>query len=109
MGPPNGADFASIYTGTGFKFGNKPVSALFNGPEGIIVIALFVAGVLLLIYTTMAGISLMTTKGDPKMVASGKQRLTNGVIGFIIVFTAYWIVQIVGILLGLDGFAGSVN
>ncbi len=59
------------------------------------------AGILLLVYLIAAGFSLMTSAGDPKAVAAAKGRITSALIGFIIIFAAYWIVQIVGIILGL--------
>lgn len=59
------------------------------------------AGLLLLLYLLYGGLSLMLSRGDPKAVQSAKDKITGAVIGFVIVFAAYWIVQIVGSLLGI--------
>lgn len=59
------------------------------------------AGILLLFYLVLGGFSLMTSGGDPKAMQAAKGRITSALIGFVIVFAAYWIVQIVGIILGL--------
>lgn len=59
------------------------------------------AGILLLVYLIFGGFSLMASGGDPKAVASAKGRITSAIIGFVIIFAAYWIVQLVGIILGL--------
>lgn len=59
------------------------------------------AGILLLVYLIFGGFSLMTSSGDPKAIQAAKGRITSALIGFIIVFAAYWIVQISGLILGL--------
>ena len=60
------------------------------------------AGLLLLLYLIFGGLSLMLSRGDPKAVQSAKAKITSALMGFIVVFASYWIVQIVGKVLGLD-------
>lgn len=69
------------------------------------------AGIVLLLYLLFAGFQFLTSAGDPKKVEQAKERLTSALIGFAIVFAAYWIVQIVGIVLGLGstGFGDIFN
>lgn len=62
---------------------------------------LFFAGIGLLLYIILGGFALMTSRGDPKAIAAGKEKITHGLIGFTLVFTSFWIVQLIGILLGL--------
>lgn len=73
---------------------------------GIVTAALpyifFIAGIALLFYFIIAGYGLMFSGGDPKAMASAKSKMTYAIIGFTIVFTAFWIVQIVGRFLGLQ-------
>ena len=59
------------------------------------------AGLLLLVYLIFAGFQYMTSGGDPKKIEMAKQRLTSGIIGFIVVFISYWLVQLVAKVLGL--------
>lgn len=66
------------------------------------------AGLLLLLYLLYGGISLMLSQGDPKTVQSAKGKITGAVIGFVVVFAAYWIVQIVITLLGIQTQAGDI-
>jgi len=61
-----------------------------------------IAGLLLLLYLIFGGFGLLTSRGDPKAVASAKERITFAVVGFVIVFASYWIVQIVGQILGIQ-------
>jgi hypothetical protein len=60
------------------------------------------AGILLLLYLLFGGLQLMLSRGDPKAMQDAKGKITNALVGFIIVFTAYWLVQLVGQLLGLE-------
>jgi hypothetical protein len=39
--------------------------------------------------------------GDPKGLQEARGKLLNALIGFFIIFAAYWIVQIAGYILGL--------
>lgn len=61
-----------------------------------------IAGVGLLIMIIASGMKLLTSAGDAKKMEEGKQTLTYAVIGFIVIFVAYWVVQIMGIMLGID-------
>ncbi len=58
------------------------------------------AGLGLLLMLISAGYTFMTSAGDAKKMEQGKQRLTYAIVGFLIVFGAYWVVQIVGIMFG---------
>ena len=46
----------------------------------------------------------MLSGGDPKATESAKQKITNAVIGFVIIFVAYWLVQLLGMVLGIAQF-----
>lgn len=59
-----------------------------------------IAGIGLLLMLISSGFSFLTSAGDAKKLETGKQQLTNAVVGFLIVFVAYWIVQLVGIIFG---------
>ena len=64
------------------------------------------AGLLLLLFLLYGGISLMLSRGDPKAVQGAKDKITGAVVGFVIVFVAYWLVQIIGTILGIEAFKG---
>lgn len=61
------------------------------------------AGIALLIYLILGGLQMMTSRGDPKSMQAAQGKITNAVIGFILVFLAFTIVQLVGQLFGLEG------
>lgn len=80
---------------------NLTLGAIING----ILPYLFVgAGLLLLIYLIIGGIQLMLSQGDPKAVQSAQSKITGALIGFLIVFASFWIVQLVGSILGIQIF-----
>ncbi len=54
-----------------------------------------VAGIILLLYLLWGGFDYLTSMGDPKKAESGRNKITNAVIGFIIIFAAFWLVQII--------------
>lgn len=60
------------------------------------------AGLFLLLYLIFGGFQLMTSAGDPKKTQEAKGKITNALVGFFIVFISYWLVQIVGTILGIE-------
>lgn len=65
-----------------------------------------IAGMLLLVYLIFGGLQLMLSQGDPKNAAAAKSHITNALVGFIIIFVAFWVVQLLGLILGLKGITG---
>ncbi len=59
------------------------------------------AGFGLLLMLISAGFSLLTSAGDAKKLESGKQRLTHAIIGFLVIFVAYWLVILIGKIFGV--------
>ena len=61
-----------------------------------------IAGIGLLIMIIASGFKLMTSAGDAKKMEQGRQQLTYAVVGFIVIFASFWIVQILGIITGIN-------
>ncbi|HUC94591.1 MAG TPA: hypothetical protein VMR19_01110 [Candidatus Saccharimonadales bacterium] len=61
------------------------------------------AAIALLIYLILGGFQFMTSRGDPKAAQGAQAKITNAVIGFVIVIFAYVIVRLLGTVLGLTG------
>lgn len=93
---------------------NLPGGTAISGPEGFrftrlgevvesaIKFVFAFAGIALLLMIIAAGLTLMTSAGDAKKIEQGKQRLTYSLVGFLIIFTAYWLVQILGRIFGFE-------
>jgi len=60
------------------------------------------AGFLLLIYIVIGGFQILISSGDPKQMAAGREKITYAIVGFIIMFSAYFIMQLVAEILDLD-------
>ena len=62
------------------------------------------SGIALLLMLIFGGFSLLTSGGDPKQLESGKQKITYSIIGFIIVFLAFWAVQLIAWIFNIQEF-----
>ena len=69
---------------------------------------LIVAGMIFFFLIVVAGFSMLTAAGsqDPQAKAKWQAILTQGFIGLIIVFAAFWIMQIINFVTG--GAMGGV-
>ncbi|MCX6704293.1 MAG: hypothetical protein NTZ07_02495 [Candidatus Woesebacteria bacterium] len=95
-------------------FGSKGVfnpSDTANGLVGVGgIVSLFLnaafvlSGLILLFFFIMGGIGMITSAGqsDPQKAEQAKKTITSAIIGFVIVFTSYWIVKLIGNLLGIS-------
>jgi hypothetical protein len=79
------------------------ISDLFKSSNGIDVVNLIfiIIGILFFANLVLAGWDFMLSTGDPKKAALASARITNGLIGLVMAFTAYLIVKIITTLLGL--------
>lgn len=79
-----------------------PVKEVFNSTDdmvNLIVKVVFVgAGIVLFLMIVMAGFSMIG--GDSKDKDKAKTTMTSAAIGFIVMFAAYWIMQIIQLLTG---------
>ena len=90
-------------------FGNNGGAKLQSLSNVADLVSLFVkitfvlAGLILLFYFLMGGIGMIASAGkdDPKQLEQAKQTLTTAVIGFVIVFLAFWIVKLILTILGM--------
>jgi hypothetical protein len=78
-----------------------------NSTLGIILsnamkLVFLIAGVSLLFMLLAGGFTLLTSAGDAKKLQTGQQQITNAILGIIIIFVAFWMVQIIGTILGFD-------
>lgn len=88
----------------GFKFPWNPASKDMPIVANVIAQALkyvyVVAGLMLLIWLIWGGIILMTSSGDQAKMAQGYGKITGALIGFMIIFVSYFLVQLVEVILG---------
>ena len=65
---------------------------------------LVVAGLSLLVMLILGGVTLMTAAGNPAKSKQGYGYISAGLIGFVIIFVAYFVVQIVQVVFGVSIF-----
>ena len=70
--------------------------------------ALTVSSIILLFLLIFGGITFIASagKGDEKGTGQAKKALTSALIGFAIVFSAYFIIQIIEVLTGVPILTG---
>ncbi len=94
-----GSSFLNNTDGNLYRAENvtKYVSAILSG-------AISIAGIILLFLLMGGGIGMISGAGknDPKAVETGKKTATSALIGFIVVFSTYWIVKLIESITGLN-------
>lgn len=60
------------------------------------------SGVMLLILILLGGIGMITNAGDAQKNQHAKAAVTSLFFGFLIIFAAYWIIQIVELIFGVS-------
>lgn len=84
---------------------NRPGQPQFTNLASVVTEALKyvfpIAGIILLAYLVWGGFDYLTSMGDAKKAEAARGKITNAIIGFIIIFVAYWIVQLLDYSLNL--------
>jgi hypothetical protein len=92
-------DISSLQNSIGLNPEIKTIGSLIS----IILPYIFIgAGLALLVFLIIGGFQFLTSAGDPKSMEAGKARITQALIGFIIIFVSYWLVQIIAKILGIE-------
>jgi len=60
-----------------------------------------IASVILLLVFIWAGYDLMTSEGNPEKIKSAQAKITTGIIGFLLLVLAFFIVRVVELILGI--------
>jgi len=76
----------------------------------LLALAFFAAGVFFIVQLVIGGVSWTSAGGDPKAMEAARGRITNAVIGLVIVIAAFAITLIVTRVLGINIFrAGGIT
>lgn len=62
----------------------------------------FLAGLILLFMLIAGGFQMMTAAGDPEKTQAGQSKVVSALIGFVIIFVAYWLMQIIQTVFGFQ-------
>lgn len=91
------------YSKTGFTLKSKTIGDIISM---ILPYVFVISGLILLFMLILGGIQLMTSAGDPDKTKAGFGRITHALIGFLIIFIAYFVSQIVQVMLGVNFLTG---
>ncbi len=90
-----GPTFNSVF-GQGRGFADLVSIFLFN--------ALAMGGVIMIVLFVIGGFMVLIGAGEakPEKTVKGRSIITSSIIGFLIIFAAYWIISAAGILFGYN-------
>lgn len=60
-----------------------------------------IAGAILFVILILGGFQMLAGANNSKSLEEGKQRITSAIIGFILLFAAYWITQLLELIFGI--------
>jgi len=66
--------------------------------------AIGIGGGVALILIIIGAFQIITSGGDPEKIKAAGGKITHALIGFLIIFLSYWLVQILEIVLGIQIF-----
>jgi len=75
----------------------------------LLMVAFLVAGIFFLVQLVLGGLSWISAGGDSKALDAARSRITNAVIGLVIVVSSVSIAVIVTQALGVDIFTRSIT
>jgi hypothetical protein len=94
--------FSAIQSGSGVSLNFSDLGGLITN---VVPFIFGLVGLLLLIYLILGGLQLMTSRGEPKAVAGAQAKITNALIGFVIVLISAGLVVLLGRILGVGVFS----
>ena len=100
------------YPGTG-KINNPTAYGTQGQPLGALVTNVVqaitaAAGLALLFYLIFGAFRYLTSAGDDKQVQAARKIMTNAVIGLIIIAGSFFIVEIAGVVLGIENILSPI-
>lgn len=87
------------------QIGHSAQAEKLSLPGGVVsrmlVFALPIAGMILFVMLVWGGFEILAGSATSKSVESGKQRIKAAIVGFILLFSSYWMAQILQEVFGI--------
>lgn len=77
--------------------------------ESLLPNALLLAGIILLFILVGGAFTVISSAGNPDKTQKGSQAITGAIIGFVVIFAAYWIIQIIEVITGVKILNPSIT
>lgn len=88
--------------------GDPALAQQLSTPGGImtrvLVFAFPIAGMILFVMIIWGGFEMLSGAATKKSLDAGKQRVTAGIVGFVLLFASYWLVQIIEVVFSVNIF-----
>lgn len=96
-------DIGQKFFGSGTIGGLQEISGIGSLASLFIKGSFALAGLIILFFFIMAGVGMIAGAGgsDPQKMEQSKKTATSALIGFVVVFTSYWIVKLIGNIIGM--------
>jgi len=90
-----------------FKIPSSSVETKFHGSIGEVISGIFeyaipIAGIFMLGMIIVGGYHLMISAGNPEGIKEGQNKISLGILGFIVVFVSWFILRIIETILGIN-------
>lgn len=93
------ADFTPDYTTLNSSLGlNSDVATLAGLTNKLLPIVITAAGLILFGMLVFGGFTMLAGAADKESQEKGKKMITSALTGFVIVFVAYWLAQILQVI-----------
>lgn len=67
------------------------------------------SGVILFFLIIFGGFTIVTSGDNPEQTQKGTQAITWALIGFLIIVSSYWIIQIIEVITGIDILQSGID
>lgn len=113
--PPPAGPGSSIGQASSLLGSLSPVKTDFQNPDTLVGAILsqalpytiVFAGMILVVFIVMGGYQMLMSPTNPQAQEAGKNKIMWSIIGFLVVFSAYWVMQIIQVLFGFNVLGGT--
>ena len=97
--PANLGDCLKLQNNTSLGSEYKGAGSLINNVLPNIYIA---GGVIIFFMILLGGFTIIANAGNKDKVADGSKTITSAIIGLLVLFASYWIIQIIQVVTGVN-------
>lgn len=97
--PTNLADCLTLQSGNSVSSEYSSFNTLFNNILPNVYIA---AGLIIFFMVLLGGFTIVTNASDTHKIQEGQKIITSAIIGLVVVFASYWIIQLIQVVTGIQ-------
>jgi hypothetical protein len=95
-------NYGDLNNAIGLSGGKVSTDSLGSIIGGFLPYLLAIAGLILFGMLVMGGFTMLAGAADKESQEKGKKQITSAVIGFLVIFLAYWIAQILQVIFKIN-------